>query len=77
MLRLGPVSDDSEAGLCLAKRTDRGHARQVPVSLAPVREAQVDDRDVEVPDRGEQLQGAIPVLGLLDLISLPEHLAHP
>ena len=77
MLGLGPVSDDPQAWLCLAKSADRRHSREILASLPPVREAQIDDRDVEVADRGEQLEGAVPVLGLLDLIPAPESLAHP
>src|SRR5829696_364000 len=44
--------------------------------MGAVRAAQVDDRDVEVADRGQELDCAGARLRLLDLVAVPERLAH-
>ena len=45
--------------------------------VAVVSAAEVDDRDVEVADRGQQLERAAAVLRLLDLVAVGKRFAHP
>src|SRR2546425_12404662 len=75
ILGLRPVSDDPEARLRLAQGADRGRSGEVVVSLLAVAVTQIDDRDVEVAERRQQLAGAVSVLGLLHILSAYENLA--
>jgi hypothetical protein len=75
-LRPGAVGDDPQAGARLAQRLDRGGAGRRPV-LAVLGASQVDDRDIELAEVGEHLNGVGAVRGLLNLEALREQAAYP
>src|SRR5204862_4209059 len=60
--------------LGLADGADRPGSAEL-LMLVTVAPTQIDDRDVEVADRGQELERPASVLGLLDLISIAERLA--
>ena len=69
-LGAGAVGDDPEPGRAPAQRADRRDPEQR--SRAVGRERELDDRDVEVADRADQLERVVPVAGLLDLVAVGE-----
>ncbi len=74
---LGPraVGDDPESGARFAQRLDRGEADER--IAVPVAGRQVDDRDVEIPERRDQLERVAAIGCLLDLVAVGEHAPDP
>src|SRR5581483_11693414 len=69
------VRDDPDAGLGLAKGPDRSRSAE-PAAIPPVPRAEVDYGDVEVADRGQELERSAPVLRFLHLVAAAERLSH-
>ena len=60
----------------LAQGADRADpAQRVALAVAVGHRRELDDRDVEVADRGDQVERVAPVLGLLDLLAVTEQAA--